>query len=464
VGLSLAQHVYAQMRLASETSVCGKRSKRHFIHIRARSFVWLLLTLHTFGSLADAQTLSNSFAHARHEPVRIYLDCKGLRCDHDFLRTDIAFVTHMRDRHDADVHILITAQPTAEGGSEATLTFIGQNEFRGVDDSLRYLSAPATSADQLRQGLSNAIKRGLVRYANVTPLSEDITVMYTPSTSSASVLSRDPWNHWTFATMVNGYVAGEAIVNSMSIGVSLSANRTTDIWKISTSIHSQYDRTTFDVDPERKIETVQRSHAFSTLLVGSVNDHLSIGARASALSSRFLNQKLTLRLAPAIEYNVFRYRHSTSRSLTFEYSLGGIDVDYEEETIFGKNHERLLDQRLLASLRLNQRWGSVLMAAEGAQYLHDRRKQHGTIFGSIDWRLAKGLSLVTSVDLKRIRDQLSLPARVVSQEEILLRERQLVTSYTYSASFGISYTFGSPLAQIVNRRFAGSVGTMNVVQ
>jgi len=52
----------------------------------------------------------------------------------------------------------------------------------------------------------------------------------------------------------------------------------------------------------------------------------------------------------------------------------------------------------------------------------------------------------------------------VSQEEILLRERQLTTSYTYSGSVGISYTFGSPLAKIVNRRFAGSVGTMSVVQ
>jgi hypothetical protein len=141
-----------------------------------------------------------------------------------------------------------------------------------------------------------------------------------------------------------------------------------------------------------------------------------------------------------------------------------MDVQYEEETIFGKTHERLFDQRLLASLRLTQKWGSMLLAAEGARYLHDRSKERGTIFGSIEWNLAKGLSLVTSVDLKRIRDQLSLPARSVSQEEILLRERQLTTSYTYSGSVGISYTFGSALAKVVNRRFAGSVGTLSAVQ
>jgi hypothetical protein len=426
--------------------------------------VWLLLALHTFGSVADAQTLSDRPAIARHEPVGIYLDCRGLTCDQDFLHTDIAFVTHLRDPHDADVHILITAQPTAEGGSEATLHFIGQKDFVGVEDSLQYISRPGDSAGQIRQGLSNAIKRGLVRYANHTSLSEDITVAYTLSASSGSALRRDPWNHWTFATTVNGFATGEERVKSTSLGVSLSASQITDTWKISTSVQSQYDSATFHLDREQTIKSIQRSHGFSTLVVRSVNDHWSIGGRASALSSRFLNQAFTLRLAPALEYNVFPFRESTSRMLTFGYSIGAMVADYEEETIFGKRKERLLDERLVASLSLTQRWGSAQIAAEGAHYLHDWRKQRGTIFGSIDWRLGKGLSLVTSVDIKRIRDQLFLAARGASEEEILLRVRQLSTSYTYSASFGISYTFGSPLAQIVNRRFAGTVGTMNVVQ
>ncbi len=436
--------------------------------MKTRSLLWLLLYVHVLASSAEAQTPSNGGTHPRREPVAIYMDCKNVACDLDFLRTDIAFVTHMRDRHDADVHILITAQPTAEGGSEVTLNFIGQKQFDGVEDSLQYVSRPADAADEVRQGLSNAIKRGLVRDANVTPQSEDISVVYTPSTSAAtaavSALRPDPWNHWTFATTVNGHLNGEESVKAMSVGVSLTANRTTDTWKLSTSIQSQYDSTTFAVDSGRKVESVQRSHAFSTLLVGGLNDRVSIGARATALSSRFLNQRLTLRLAPAIEFNVFPYRHATNRMLTFEYSVGGMDVQYEEETIFGKTHERLFDQRLLASLRLTQKWGSMLLAAEGARYLHDRSKERGTIFGSIEWNLAKGLSLVTSVDLKRIRDQLSLPARSVSQEEILLRERQLTTSYTYSGSVGISYTFGSALAKVVNRRFAGSVGTLSAVQ
>jgi hypothetical protein len=454
VGLSLAHRGSPPMCLARKT--------------KTSSFIALSLSLHALASSADAQTASNGASHPRQEPIAIYMDCKNVTCDHDYLRTDIAFVTHMRDRHDADVHILITSQPTAEGGNEVTLNFIGQRQFAGVEDSLRFVSRPAETADEVRQGLSNAIKRGLVRYANVTPQSEDISVVYSPPAPAAAPgtasLRPDPWNHWTFAMTVNGHLNGEESVKSMSVGVSLAANRTTDIWKLSTSIQSQYDSTTFNIDAGRRIETVHRTHALSTLLVGSLNERVSVGARATALSSRFLNQRLTLRLAPAVEFNVFRYRHATNRMLTFEYSVGAIDVQYEEETMSGKTQERLFDQRLLASLRLTQKWGSMLLAAEGVRYLHEGRRERGTVFGSIEWNLAKGLTLVTSVDLKRLRDQFSLPARSVSQEEILLRERQLTTSYTYSGSVGISYTFGSSLASIVNRRFAGSVGSLSVVQ
>jgi hypothetical protein len=440
-----------------------ERANSPVLRMRTQSGVWLLLTFHTLSLVTDAQTLPDGPATHR-EPIGIYLDCKGLTCDDDFLRTDIAFVTHLRDRHDAHVHILVTAEPTAEGGRQVTLQFIGQRDFHGVDDSLLYVSRPADTADQLRQGLSNAIKRGLVRYTNHTSVGDDISVLYTPSASPDSAVRRDPWNRWTFATTVNGFMAGEETTKSMSLGMSLSASRVTDASKISTSIHSQFDSATFEIDRDLTVESIQRSHGFSTLVVRSVNNHFSVGSRVSALSSRFLNQTLAVRLAPALEYNVFPYSASTTRMLTFEYTIGGNSVDYEEETIFGKSHERLFDESLIVSLRLTQKWGSAQIAAEGVHYLHDWSKQRGTVFGSIDWNLAKGLSLLTTVDVKRIRDQLFLPARGASEEEILLRQRQLSTSYTYSASFGIRYTFGSPLAQIVNRRFAGTVGMMNIVQ
>ena len=45
---------------------------------------------------------------------KVYIDC--LECDLDYIRTEITFVNYVRDRKEADVHILITTQDTGSGG------------------------------------------------------------------------------------------------------------------------------------------------------------------------------------------------------------------------------------------------------------------------------------------------------------------------------------------------------------
>ena len=67
--------------------------------------------------------------------LRIFLDCN--RCDGEYMRQEITFVDYMRDRRDADVHVLVTTQETGGGGTEYTLKFIGLGSFAGVDQTLR---------------------------------------------------------------------------------------------------------------------------------------------------------------------------------------------------------------------------------------------------------------------------------------------------------------------------------------
>jgi hypothetical protein len=55
--------------------------------------------------------------------------------------------------------------------------------------------------------------------------------------------------------------------------------------------------------------------------------------------------------------------------------------------------------------------------------------------------------------VSRIHDQLYLRAGEATDEEILLRRRQLATSYRYRFSAGVSYTFGSMFNNVVNTRF-----------
>ena len=66
----------------------------------------------------------------------MFLDCQW-QCDQEFLKKEITFVDWMRDRADADVHVLVTSQGTGGGGSEYTLKFIGLGRFANVEQTLR---------------------------------------------------------------------------------------------------------------------------------------------------------------------------------------------------------------------------------------------------------------------------------------------------------------------------------------
>ena len=51
---------------------------------------------------------------AQREGVRVFLDCD--RCDEDYLRKEVTFIDYVRNREDADVHVLVTTQDTGGGG------------------------------------------------------------------------------------------------------------------------------------------------------------------------------------------------------------------------------------------------------------------------------------------------------------------------------------------------------------
>ena len=63
--------------------------------------------------------------------LKVFLDCDG--CYSDFLQSEIEFVDYVRDRTEAEVHLLITRAQTGSGGGEYTLAFIGRGRFDGRD-------------------------------------------------------------------------------------------------------------------------------------------------------------------------------------------------------------------------------------------------------------------------------------------------------------------------------------------
>ena len=379
---------------------------------------------------------------------KVFIDCDY--CDIDYIKTEITFVNYVRDRKEAQVHVLITIQSTGSGGREYTMSFSGQQEFQGQDDVQKYASNTTQTADEIRAGLVRVLKMGLIRYVAKTPIAEKVAIVFQETVKPTAVV--DKWNFWVFSLSARAYLNGQKYMKNQSLYGSVTANRTTPAWKIRTSAYVSHSRDRFTVDDET-ISSASNSQSGSGTIVKSLGEHWSVGAYLSALSSTYRNIKFSLSPAPAVEYNVFHYSQSTRRQLTFLYRLNFQAARYQEETIYGKLSENLWNESLAVTLELKEKWGTISASLEGSHYLHDFSKNHLTLYGEISLRLFKGLTFDVWGDYSMIHDQLSLPKGAATLEEILLQRKMLETDYSYYFMIGLSYTFGSIYSNVVNPRF-----------
>ena len=97
------------------------------------------------------------------QALRVFLDCQG--CDFDYLRTELPFVNYVRDRRDAQVHVLITREQTGGGGRAITIDFVGLEEFAGIDDQVIYFTTQDDTDDDERNRMVPRLKLRLMQYA-----------------------------------------------------------------------------------------------------------------------------------------------------------------------------------------------------------------------------------------------------------------------------------------------------------
>ncbi len=388
--------------------------------------------------------------------LKVFLDCPS--CDENYFRTEIRFINYVRDRADADVHVLVTTQGTGGGGTEYTIRYIGLGRFAGVDHTLTHFAEQTATEDERRAGLAAKVRLGLVRYAADTPLAARLKVTFDPQDKAAAAPARDPWNYWIFSVGGNGSLEGQESGNEKQISVELSADRTTAAWKLDFNAEGEFGKEYFVLEDDETFTASSRNIEANALAAKSLTDHWSAAAVGAFQSSIFSNYDLRLRLGGGIEYDVFPYSESTRRILTLMYTVGAERADYLETTIFGKDDENLMDHRFETTLGLQQPWGSASASFEMVQYLTQTDKYRLSTFGSVEVRLFKGFSVEFSGEASRRRDQLSLRRGDATNEEILVRQRELATGYEYDFGFGISYSFGSIFNNVVNPRFRNAGG------
>lgn len=427
----------------------------------------LLLLLAATAGAALPRAAAAQASAAEEGAVNVFLDC-GFRCDQDYLRTEITYVNWVRDRAVADVHLLVTTQGTGGGGTEFTLAFLGQKAYGGVGDTLRLVAPATNSGDDTRRALGRTIAFGLVPYVARTPLAARMTVAVARTSASAAAQTspqRDPWNYWTFRISGNTNFNGERLYESRNYYTTLSANRTTSAWKTSFNLNQNQSSSRFVFENEttgarEAFTNFRRSANLSNLTVKSLTAHWSAGLRTGVSSSTYVNQRMAVRVVPAIEYNVFPYAQSTRRQLRFQYGVGAQRFDYKDTTIYGKTEETKPLQSGSMALDFRQPWGSASFSVDGQQYFDDLERYRWSFFTNASVRVFRGFNVNVYGGYERLRDQIYLAARGASRDEILTRQRQLETGYSYWGGVGLSYTFGSIYNNVVNPRFGGSGGTI----
>jgi len=431
-----------------------------------------LLLVAAAPATALAQHPSDTSRTAPDSALRVFFDCQGFAsgCDFDYVRTEITFVTWVRNREDAQVHVLVTIQTTGGGGTEYTVTFIGRGRFAGRADTLRYAAGKTDTQDDQRRGLVHLLKLGLATAAATTPLAPHLEVTFTAPSRGGP--QHDPWNYWVYSASMNGFFNGQKSINSQSLFGSLSANRVTDASKILLSFTESYDRGSFDIPVfdttgtqvgTRTVVSIARSYGGDALLVKSLGAHWSAGTEVSANRSTFSNEDLVFSAGPAVEVDIFPYSTSTRRLLRFNYRMAVNYFKYTDTTIFEKTDEVLFTQVLAAVVNVTQPWGSSSVSLTGSTFLHDLSKNRLELFGSLSFRVVRGLSFNVFGNVSLVHDQLFLPKAGASESQILLQRRALATNYQYFASVGLSYSFGSTINNIVNPRFGRSGGGSTII-
>ncbi len=392
----------------------------------------------------------------------VFLDCQGMafrHCDFDHVRREVTWVNWVRDRQDADVHIMVTAQTTGGGGFNYTVDLIGLRTFAGTQDTLLYVSDPDDTDAEVREELTSRLMLGLVRYVANSTVAGDLQLSYEPAIEvvAQDAQEDDPWNLWVFRIGASGSVNGESLQEGYSIRGNASANKTSEAFKFNWRASGRYSRDEFDiVDASVKLDTTivntSRNYNTNLLAVWSVTDHWSVGGTASAGRSTFSNRDLTLTTGPAIEYNIFPYDESTRKSITFQYAIEANYNKYELVTVTGVTEETLARHRVEISANVQQPWGQIFGSVSGTQYFHDLATHRIDTFVGASFRVFRGFEFNVTGSFARIKDQFFLPAAGQTSEDILLRRRQRETDFRYFLSIGFSYRFGSKFANVVNPR------------
>ena len=396
--------------------------------------------------------------------IRVHLECATRGCEESHFRTEITYVNWMRDLRDSQLHIIMTSQSTGSG-SQFLMDFIGRGELQGQNDQLTYSHYDTDSDDRRVQGLTGVLAVGLARYALIMGQSEPFIVNTRTLRARGPELPPglqgevvDPWNYWVFEVGGSVNMDKEDLSENQRYSGNVSANRTTEDWKLEFSGRGSLSVREGQYSTGAKFRDERQEGSVDARAFYSLGERWSAGMDAGVSTSTRNNQTLGANLGAGLEYSFFPYRDWTRKRMTAQARLYARYYDYQEITQFDKLEETVFEGVLRWGVGFRQPWGTANLVASAEGMLHDPKTFHRlSVGGRLSYRIARGLEWNVGGAVSRIRDQIYLPKERLSDEDILLGRRQLPTNSRWSFNTGFSFTFGSIYNNVVNNRF-GFIG------
>ncbi len=432
-------------------------------------------SLFSLAVLTTGLTLSAAPAEAQEAPPaaaatvpRVFFDCRGRQCNFTYYRTEITWVTWVRDQEDAHVHVIMTSQQTGAGGREYLLDFTGRGAYQDYEARSIFQSLPTDTEREQLDGVALTLGLGLAAFATESGFRNIVQVGgigpagggdAADTAAQLGVVSadqvQDPWDLWVFRANASGEFDAESKQESRELGVGFNASRVSPTWMQSYSGRFDNRRQEFELSDGSRFVDDRYDWGFNTRVVYALAQHMSIGVRSNVGRNTSRNQRFWWQVNPAIEYSFFPYEEATRRSLTAFYEIGPVYRDYLEETLLGRNEELRGQQALTLALSQRQAWGEASIRLLGSTYLHDAELYNVSLRGDVEFRITRGFDLEVGARYSKVADQIFLSGEDLTDEERLLELQTQQTDFELSLDFRISYQFGSIFNNVVNNRFPG---------
>ena len=303
---------------------------------------YIVLCLVALGGLVPAPALvaqDQAGDQELNEAPRIFFDCQGSSCDRTYYRTEIPWVTWVRDQQDADLHVIMTSQTTGARGREYQVDATGREAYAEYEDQSFYQSLGTDTQRERLDGVAHALGLTFARFAQYAGFRDLVTLraaeggngIRTAGLVTAEQVD-DPWNLWTFRSSGNGNFTGEETRVTRRFSGILNISRVTPTWKQNYSgfLNYNFQKTKFTNRP--KFVDERTDWTTNATVVYSVARLWSVGFTSRVGKNTRQNQNLSVSFNPAVEYSIFPYDEANRRALTVFYEIGPVYYDYMEET------------------------------------------------------------------------------------------------------------------------------------